>query len=152
MAYRTDLFFDNRYNQVIDPVVITLDTDSSSVDMQGYGDLTAVVNLGTSADVLSPTDSISLALQQSNDNSTWINVPTNFLTNFVSSNPLVNQGQFAFIDDNAETNQVYIVGYKGYDRFLRIQIRMNGTHASGIPVSAMLLQGFADQAPVNEGV
>lgn len=146
MSIRTDLYFNNKVTQTYNPIMTTADQNTTAVDMKGFGDLLMNVNVGASGDTLSGSVYILLELEHSDDNVTFEDCANSDLTNYVTG---LNTGTFAKIDDAAEDNLPYFVGYKGNKRYVRVVLNLVGTHTNGTPLSVTAIQGMADLKPQN---
>ena len=146
MSVTRDIYSNLNLTQLFTPAIANSDQNSGSVDTRGYDSLMLLANIGLSADSLSGANYIELEVEDSPDDSAWSDVADADLTNFVTG---TNNGTFAKIDDAAEDELRYIVGYKGDKRFVRVVINFTGTHATGTPIGVSAVQGHAHQAPVN---
>lgn len=145
MALR-EIYSDLSVTQLYDPATTTADQNSTSIDMQGYDSLLLVANVGASGDTLSGSVKIEFEVEESSDDSTFTDVADADLTNSVTG---TNTGTFALVDDPAEDDAVYITGYKGTERYVRVVINVTGTHTNGTPISITAIRGHAHQRPVN---
>ncbi|KKL92502.1 hypothetical protein LCGC14_1884040 [marine sediment metagenome] len=146
MAVTRDIYSNLNLTQLLDPVVVTADANSGSVDTRGYDSVMLLANIGLSGDVLSGAVFIELEVEDSPDNSVWTDAADADLTNSVTG---TNTGTFALIDAPAEDELRYIVGYKGDKRYVRVVVNVTGTHTNGTPMAVSAVQGHAHQAPVN---
>lgn len=146
MTVSRDLYSGLNVTQLVDPVVLTGDTNSASIDTRGYDSLMLVVNVGESGDTLSGSVLWDLEIEDSPDDSVWTDATDAQITNAVTG---TNTGTFARIDAAAEDDAVYFTGYRGDQRYVRVVINATGTHATGTPMSVTALQGHAHIMPVN---
>lgn len=146
-AGRIDRVSKQKIDQVITPAAaINADANSAEVDMQGYGALTFVTNVGVSLDVLSGAVSIELALEESDvSGSGFTAVADDDVINAVAG--LAQTGSYANIDDPAEDERAYKVGYRGHKRFVRTIVNFVGTHTSGTPISAVAIREEPNHTP-----
>jgi hypothetical protein len=131
--------------QSLDPAVTTASRVGAPIDRQGFESVEHIVSLGMSGDTLSPTVSLSLKLEESEDGSNWSPVVND---SDVLGAPVDGSGTFALIDDGAEDGQAYAVGYVGDARYCRVQVVLAGTHTNGTPVAALALLGHGSVKPV----
>lgn len=125
--------------RVIDPDTFTADkTCDADIDLQGYEGCLVIVNVGASGDTLSGTVYWSLELEESDDDSTYTDVAA---ADMIGDNA-GGSGQFALIDDPAEDDTVYSVGYIGSKRYLRVILNATGTHTNGTPIGAVAVRGL----------
>jgi len=136
-----------KYDQVVDPVVVTADADGSSVDLLGYSGVTFLAAVGESGDTLSTSVYIELEVEDSADDSTFADCADALVTNSVTGN---NTGTFAVINAAAEDDAVYATTYKGPKRYVRPVINVSGTHSNGTPIGIIAIRfGAATKAVSN---
>jgi len=56
-------------------------------------------------------------------------------------------GEIAVIDAPAEDTLVFMAGYRGAKRYLRVDFVLTGNHATGTPAAASILLSNARQHP-----
>lgn len=139
-----DLLNNSAESQILDPVVITADADSASVDLAGYGGVTFYALVGESGDTLSGSVKIELEVEESDDDSTFTDVANADLSNSVTG---TNVGTFAVIDAAAEDDAVYAVSYRGNSRYVRAVVNVTGTHTNGTPVGVLAIRTGAQHRP-----
>lgn len=144
-----DLHNNLKVSQLVDPATLTSDTDSASVDMQGYDSCEMAVAVGESGDTLSGSVYWQLILEESDDDATFTTVAAADM--LVKGNAITSPsgGVFALIDDAAEDDAVYKVGYIGGKRYVRVNVKPTGTHTNGTPIGVLGVQGNAALASVN---
>ena len=126
--------------RLLDPVLTapTVDRDGDvDVDLKGYNSCEIVVAVGESGDTLAAGLNVSLELEESDDDSTYTDVADAQLLGATGGG----SGQFALINDPAEDDTVYRVGYVGSKRYVRLKVNVTGTHTNGIPIGAVALLG-----------
>jgi hypothetical protein len=114
--------------------VRTADADGATIDRQGAEDLTFTALVGASGDTLSGSVYVLLEVEHSDDGSTWADCANADLTNTVTG---ATTGTFAKIDDPAEDDAVFKVGYIGGKRYVRVVQNLVGTHTNGIPIGVV---------------
>jgi len=132
--------------QSLDPAVTTATRVGAPIDRQGFESVEHIISLGMSGDTLSPSVSLSLKLEESEDGSNWSAVVND---SDVLGSSVDDSGTFALIDDGAEDGQAYAVGYVGDARYCRVQVAVTGTHSNGTPVAAVALLGHGPVKPVS---
>lgn len=146
-----DLVSELQPDQLLAPAAeINADTNSAEVDMQGFNSLAILGNIGVSGDTLSGSVSIELRLEESDVSGSGFTAVADediILKDGALSGAAV--GTFAVIDDPAEDDQVYKVGYRGHKRFVRAVVDFIGTHTNGTPISFTAVRGHALKVPVN---
>lgn len=125
-------------SHVLSAAVRNADANSAGLDLQGCEAAEILVNVGASADTLSATNTISLELEESDDNSTFTDVAEADLLGAVSG---TTTGQFALIDSASEDEATYRVGYIGTKRYVRVVVNFSGTHTTGTPIGALAVKG-----------
>jgi len=126
------------------PATVTADVTSAAVDRRGFESVEHAVIAGQSGDTLSASVKIDLKLEHSHDASVWEPVVD---TDVIGAAVEVS-GLFATIDDAAEDEAVYRIGYVGGRRHTRVVADFSGTHTNGTPLAALALLGHAHARPV----
>ena len=136
--------------QLVDPVVVTADTNSTAIDTQFDNGAMLVVNVGESGDTLSGSVKFDYVLEDSTDNSTFSAVTT---ASYVTYGSVDSSGIFATIDAAAEDDAVHVIGYVGPNRYVRVKIDATGTHTNGTPhsVSGVVSPIHKPAASSNDG-
>ncbi len=131
--------------QSLDPAVTTSTRVGAPIDRQGYESVEHIVSLGMSGDTLSPSVSLTLKLEESEDGSTWSSVVND---SDVLGPAIDGSGAFALVDDPSEDGQAIAIGYVGDARYCRVQVELAGVHTNGTPVAALALLGHGSVRPV----
>lgn len=116
-----------------------------AVDTAGFEAATALVAIGDSPETLAGGLYLKPLLLASD---------TTVDTDFVAV-PIVDMiggtqgvaGEIALIDAPTEDLLVYVAGYRGGKRYLRVDIVLVGAHTTGASVSATIVLGEARQSP-----
>lgn len=132
--------------QSLDPAVTTSTRVGAPIDRQGYESVEHIVSLGVSGDTLSPSVSLSMKLEESEDGTNWTAVVND---SEVLGAAVDATGVFALVDDPAEDGQAIAIGYVGDARYCRVQVELTGTHTNGTPVAALALLGHGGVKPVS---
>ena len=132
---------------LLPPLNRTAGATSASVDTQNYDSVAFAVNVGATGDTLSGTNRVELQVQESDDNSTFTAVANADLNNYAAGT--TNTGTTQKIIANAGAAQAYLVGYKGYKRYIRGVVNVTGTHTNGTIVAVTGVRGRNHLAPVN---
>jgi len=141
-----DNYSGQRVTQLLDPVAVTADVNSASVDTRGFDSLLLVVAVGESGDTLDASNDINLEVEDSPDDSAWTDCVDADLMAAVTG---ANTGTFAHIDAATEDDAVYFTGYRGTQRYVRVVVNVTGTHTNGTPIGIVAIQGHAHVRPVN---
>lgn len=116
----------------------------------GFESLMALVHLGASGDTLSGSVKIDLILEESDDDSVWSKVAADDIeVPDAAQKGTDGSGIFQTVDDPAEDEAIYKVGYKGHKRYARVVLDFTGTHTNGIPVAAQYVANHALGEPVS---
>lgn len=141
-----DLYSNIKVTQVLDPDTVTSDKNCASVDMKNYDSVVFLANIGASGDSLSGSVKIELEVEESANDSDFTDVADADLIHSVDG---TNDGCFGVIDSGTEDDAVYITGYKGAKRYVRVVVNMVGSHSSGTPISVTAVQSGAVIRPIN---
>lgn len=126
------------------PVNRTADANGAGVDLQGYEAAEVLASVGASADTLNGSNTISLELEESDDDSTYTDVAEADMLGAIAG---TTTGQFALIDAATEDDTLYRVGYVGNKQYIRVVDNRTGTHTSGTPTSATVVRMHARHQP-----
>lgn len=132
--------------QSLDPAVTTSTRVGAPIDRQGYESVQHIVSLGVSGDTLSPSVSLSLKLEDSEDGTNWTTIVND---SDVLGSAIDGSGAFALVDDPAEDGRAISVGYVGDARYCRVLVELAGVHTNGTPVAAVALLGHGNVKPVS---
>ena len=144
-----DLINNVSRDQVLDPVVVTADAETTATDMQGFDSLIMSVLMGDSGDTLSGSLFTELILQHgdlANGSDAVAVADTDVVLGEGGS---IASGVFATIDAPAEDSAVFSIGYVGKKRYVRVAIDTTGTHTNGTPIGVVALKGHPSLAPVS---
>ena len=119
------------------PAVRTSTALSSACDLAGYEGCIARVHIGTFGDVQSGSLYIEAEMQDSDDNSTYAAVADS-LVDFPSAfSARTGNATGTFFQSKttgaADTAGLYEVSYHGAKRYVKVNIRLTGTHSTGTP-------------------
>ena len=146
MAALRDLYSNLGVQAAVDPAVMTADANGNGIDTRGFDSVMLAASVGASGDTLSGSVKIELELEESDDDTTYTDVADSDLLNAVDG---TNDGTFAVIDDPAEDDAVYLTGYRGTKRYVRVVVNVTGTHTNGTPIGAVAILGHPHLTPVN---
>jgi len=126
-----------------------------TIDLRGYEACTIVFTIGANASV-STASYIDLILQHgllesaAGSVSAWSDVPHSQMIHSVyDRNSITSTGLVQRIGDSSLGSAVYIVGYKGKARFLRVQVSATAAEESGL-IGCVAILGEPANWPVNE--
>ncbi len=150
MTARFDLHNNIDVTQMLDPVVISggaaTVTGDRVVDMQGAGALEVIANIGASGDTLASNLKLDLKLTHGDlangSDQAVISNAADVLGTYSTST-----GVFATVDDAAEDDAAYKVGYVGIKRYVGVSVVKTGTHTNGTPVAISGIRHHLHRAP-----
>lgn len=119
---------------------VTAAVNGAGVTSSDGHSITHVIQFGASGDTLSGSVYFDVTLQDSPDGSTWTDVTDN---DYVVGGTVAAGGIWATVNDPAEDDQVYFIGYRGPQPYSRIQIEKTGTHSNGTVIGAIAIKGDA---------
>lgn len=133
--------------------VKTAGANGTTVDLQGFLSATAVVTAGLEGDTLSGTKSFTVALEHSDDNSTW----TDAVQADIVNGTIASGGIWLTLDgsdggDPGTTGGEWQVGYVGGKRYVRLVLAKTGTHTNGTILSGIIVKGTPLHAPASNVV
>ena len=137
-----------RHDQILDPAVLSGvagKTNSASVDMQRFRQLSLYGLVGESGDTLSSSLRLYLQVEHSDDDLTWAACANADLSRTVAGEAT---GTFADVNAAAVDDAVYQTQYIGNKRYVRVVANRKGTHTTGIPVALLALRFGETYTPV----
>ncbi len=145
-----DLSHNIGINNSIINAVKTTGANGSTVDLQGFENATAVVTVGAEGDTLAANLYFTVALQHSDDDSTWSNATQTDIVN----GTIAADGIFLKLDGTTggnpdTTGGEWQVGYVGGKRYVRLVLAKSGTHSTGTPMSGVIIKSTPRNAPVS---
>jgi hypothetical protein len=135
----------------IAPAVITSTTLSAACDTQYFESAIARIHVGTFGDVQSATVYIEAELQDSDDNVTYAAVANSLLTFAGSGAVRTGHATGTFFQSKTTAANdlagLYECGYMGGKRYLKVNVRLTGTHSTGTPLAVSFTAGNAVISP-----
>lgn len=123
--------------------------ESAPLDTRGTGAAALVVLVGNIGDTLGPSDRLDLKIEHADDNGSG--APAAFAA-CADADVLYHEalaaGLFKAVDENADEQKRYVIGYRGTKRFVRI-VATPVSLSSGGPVAVLGLTGNASHLPVD---
>ncbi len=129
------------------PAVRTSSALSAKADTQGFESVIARFSSGTFGDTVSGSLYTEAELQESDDDSTYTAVADADLLFPVWQGKAARVGTATgtFFSSKttgaADTAGLYEVGYRGSKRYLKVNVRLTGTHTNGTPASVSFSLG-----------
>lgn len=122
--------------------------NSGDIDLQGCNGAAITVNFGANGgDTLNGTNYFTVTVEHADDDGTGAAgaYAACDSTDIIGATP--SSGVVITVDDAAEDEASYKVGYVGDKRFVKVTITPNGTLTNGNPISADVIKGFLANAP-----
>ena len=134
-------------NSIVNAVK-TAGANGTTVDLKGFEEATAIVDVGAEGDTLSASVYFEVSLQHSDDDSTW----TDLVQADIVNGTIAAGGIWLKLDgttdgDPGTTGGDWQVGYVGGNRYLRLVLAKTGTHSTGTPISGVIVKSRPRVAP-----
>lgn len=125
--------------QAIGPAVLTADNTPAALDLQGFNSAVILISVGAGGITFTTANKIEFVVTHSDDNSTYTNVTDADMQGVTGiTNGIVRSLTAAkAAADTAPT----ALGYIGAKRYLKVLADFSGTHATGTPISVVLVRG-----------
>ena len=139
-------------NSIINAVK-TAAANGSGVDLKGFEEATAIVDVGAEGDTLSGSVYFELSLEHSDDDSTY----TDCVQADVINGTIAAGGIWLKLDgttggDPDTTGGNWQIGYVGGKRYLRLVLAKTGTHSTGTPIAGVIVKSRPRNAPTTNVV
>jgi hypothetical protein len=134
------------FDESLNAIAKTTDTDCTAVDSKGFSSVTHVVNVGANGITFSSTNKVEIELEHSDDNATFTDVTSN--TDVVGGTVGTN-GLWQTIDADGDCNAVYAIGYVGGKRYSRVVLNFSGTHGTGTVFGVVGVKGRPLSGPTS---
>jgi len=118
------------------PQVAKASINGAAVDLQGADKAALIVAVGASGDTLSDTVKLAVAIQESDDGTTFTAAPAEAIQNATPDS----DNNVLVIAAAAAASQSYRFGYVGEKRYIRAVLTATGTHTNGMPVAAVVVR------------
>jgi hypothetical protein len=134
-------------NSIINAVK-TAAANGTGVDLKGFEEATAIVDVGAEGDTLSGSVYFEISLEHSDDDSTY----TDCVQADVINGTIAAGGIWLKLDgttggDPDTTGGDWQIGYVGGKRYLRLVLAKTGTHSNGTPISGVIVKSRPRVAP-----
>jgi hypothetical protein len=134
-------------NSIINAVK-TAGANGTTVDLKGFEEATAIVDVGAEGDTLSGSVYFEISLEHSDDDSTY----TDCVQADVINGTIAAGGIWLKLDgttggDPDTTGGDWQIGYVGGKRYLRLVLAKTGTHTNGTPISGVIVKSRPRVAP-----
>jgi hypothetical protein len=128
-------------------------TGTVDIDLKGYNSAEIEITYGDHADTLSGSVDFDVDLEHADPLSTGLHdtfadvAQADVLGCTLATGAIINH-----VEADADTNQVYRIGYVGGKRFLKVAVTANGTHSTGTIIGVNVIKGDPENAPVADTV
>lgn len=129
--------------QLLAAATYAADSTPVTVDLQGYDSAEVVLQIGAGGITFSGSNKIEFVLTHSDDDSTYTAVALADVLGVTS----VTSGIIKALINAHATGAAYRFGYVGGKRYLKLLADFSGTHGTGTPLGAMVIQGDPMIAP-----
>jgi hypothetical protein len=134
-------------NSIINAVK-TAAANGTGIDLKGFEEATAIVDVGAEGDTLSSSVYFEISLEHSDDDSTYTDVTQSEILN----GTIAAGGIWLKLDgttdgDPGTTGAQFQIGYNGGKRYIRLVLAKTGTHSNGTPISGVIVKSRPRVAP-----
>jgi len=134
-------------NSIINAVK-TAAANGTGIDLKGFEEATAIVDVGAEGDTLSSSVYFEISLEHSDDDSTYTDVVQAEIVN----GTIAAGGIWLKLDgttggDPDTTGAQFQIGYVGGKRYIRLVLAKTGTHSNGTPISGVIVKSRPRVAP-----
>ena len=134
-------------NSIINAVK-TAGANGTGVDLKGFEEATAIVDVGAEGDTLSGSVYFEISLEHSDDDSTY----TDCVQADIINGTIASGGIWLKLDGTTggnpdTTGGNWQIGYVGGKRYVRLVLAKNGTHSNGTPIAGVIVKSRPRVAP-----
>lgn len=130
--------------ELITAGVFTADNTPVAVDVSGARDATILIGIGAGGITFTSTNKIEFVLTHSDDGSTYEAVETGD----VIGAGTVSDGVICALAAAHASSEIKKFGYIGNKKYLKLLADFSGTHGTGTPISACVIQSAPYLRPV----
>ena len=139
-------------NSIINAVK-TAAANGSGVDLKGFEEATAIVDVGAEGDTLSGSVYFEISLEHSDDDSTYTDVvQADIINGTIAAGGIWLKLDGTTGGDPDTTGGQWQVGYVGGKRYVRLVLAKTGTHTNGTPISGVIVKSRPRVAPTTNVV
>lgn len=132
---------------LIAPATLNADNTPTSVDLRGFMSAAVMLYVGPGGITFSGTNKIEFVLQHSDDNSAWSNVASADVVG-APAGPVISGGIVRALVAAKAAEDITKLSYVGGKRYIRLTADFSGTHGTGTLITAFVIRGNPEQAPV----
>jgi len=139
-------------NSIINAVK-TAGANGTGVDLKGFEEATAIVDVGAEGDTLSGSVYFEISLEHSDDDSTYTDcVQADIINGTIAAGGIWLKLDGSTGGDPDTTGGNWQVGYVGGKRYLRLVLAKTGTHSTGTPIAGVIVKSRPRNAPTTNVV
>src|SRR5210317_659163 len=139
-------------NSIINAVK-TAAANDSGVDLKGFEEATAIVDVGAEGDTLSGSVYFEISLEHSDDDSTYTDVvQADIINGTIAAGGIWLKLDGTTGGDPDTTGGQWQIGYVGGKRYVRLVLAKTGTHTNGTPISGVIVKSRPRVAPTTNVV
>ena len=134
-------------NSIINAVK-TAAANGTGIDLKGFEEATAIVDVGAEGDTLSSSVYFEISLEHSDDDSTYTDVvQAEILNGTIAAGGIWLKLDGTTDGDPGTAGAQYQIGYNGGKRYIRLVLAKTGTHSNGTPISGVIVKSRPRVAP-----
>jgi len=131
----------------------TAAANGSGVDLKGFEEATAIVDVGAEGDTLSGSVYFEISLEHSDDDSTYTDVvQADIINGTIAAGGIWLKLDGTTGGDPDTTGGQWQIGYVGGKRYVRLVLAKTGTHTNGTPISGVIVKSRPRVAPTTNVV
>jgi len=139
-------------NSIINAVK-TAGANGTGVDLKGFEEATAIVDVGAEGDTLSGSVYFEISLEHSDDDSTYTDcVQADIINGTIAAGGIWLKLDGTTGGDPDTTGGNWQIGYVGGKRYLRLVLAKTGTHSTGTPIAGVIVKSRPRNAPTTNVV
>ena len=126
----------------------TAAANGSGVDLKGFEEATAIVDVGAEGDTLSSSVYFEISLEHSDDDSTYTDcVQADIVNGTIAAGGIWLKLDGTTGGDPDTAGGQWQIGYVGGKRYVRLVLAKTGTHTNGTPISGVIVKSRPRVAP-----
>ena len=126
------------------PVVTSADTTPAAIDLQGFRAAVIALGVGIGGITFDATNKIEFVLTHSDDDVTYTNVADADMQGVTG----ITSGIIKSLVAAHAAAAVYLYGYVGGKRYLKLKADFSGTHGTGTPLQMVIHRGHPTIVPI----
>lgn len=132
----------------IGPITIAADNTLAAIDLQGFESALLILAVGIGGITFSGVNKIEFKLTHSDDDATYTDVAITDLLPDALCPTTITTGIVRSLVAAHPAATVQKLGYVGGKRYLKLLADFSGTHGVGTPITAVVVKGAPNLAPV----